>query len=111
MQLHLKLLVICMLFLSSCGVLVPVPNVNSKFTSENVKLGMSKEEFILKFGKPFKESFMIDGNKVRHDVLYYKEAMGYQYVLNTIFRFENDILVSQEQGNEEKLYKTCDHSS
>ena len=41
-----------------------------------------------------------------HETLYYKEFMGMWYAVNTIFRFEDSVLVAQEQGDEERLYQS-----
>ncbi|MFC6101546.1 hypothetical protein [Olivibacter domesticus] len=69
-------------------------------------LGMNKDEFITKFGKPYKEDFFSDENKVLHETLYYNEQIyaGQWYIVNTIFRFENKKLVAQEQGKQEPMY-------
>ncbi|WP_260256395.1 hypothetical protein [Elizabethkingia miricola] len=44
------LLILLCMFISSCA-------TTSKFSSESVNIGMTKEEVIAKFGKPYKSSF------------------------------------------------------
>lgn len=75
------------------------PN-QSAFTSEKIKPGMTKTEFVDKFGKPYKQAFYYQG-PVLHETLYYKEISTW-YVINTMFNFEDSILVSQVQGDEER---------
>ena len=72
----------------------------------SVRLGMTKEQFVEQFGRPFKESFFRDEHGVLHETLYYKEFMGSWYAVNTLFRFEDSVLVAQEQGDEERLYSS-----
>ncbi|BEG98271.1 hypothetical protein [Bacteroides sedimenti] len=71
-------------------------------TSDKIKPGMSKAELISIFGKPYKSAFFYDKDKILHETLYYKEQLYIMtwYSVNTIFHFENSILISQEQGNE-----------
>lgn len=98
--------VCCLPLICGCSVLSVAPTTNSRFTSETVHLGMTKEKFVEQFGQPFKESFFRDENGVLHETLYYKEFMGMWYAVNTIFRFEDSVLVAQEQGDEERLYQS-----
>lgn len=105
------LLLLMCLSLSGCitsrlenkGSFVPSDDTKSMFvTSEKIKPGMSKSEVISIFGKPYKSSFYYDKEKQLHEALYYKEHLFIKlwYTVNTIFHFENGILVSQEQGAE-----------
>ena len=110
MKISFLSIIFCVIFFCSCAT-YRTPPINSKFTSEVVKLGITKDAFISKFGKPFKESFSVDKDNIRHDTLYYKEFMGSWYAVNTIFHFENFTLVSQEQGDEERMYQECNCSS
>ena len=84
----------------------------SIFTSDNIKLGITKTEIIDKYGKPYKESFSYDDNKVLQEELCYKEELYIKgwYVINTVFHFENSRLVSQKQ--EERAFGkdcSCEH--
>ena len=67
--------VCCLPLICGCSVLSVAPTTNSRFTSETVRLGMTKEKFVEQFGQPFKESFFRDENGVLHETLYYKEFM------------------------------------
>ena len=78
----------------------------SSYRQQTVRLGMTKEQFVEQFGRPFKESFFRDEHGVLHETLYYKEFMGSWYAVNTLFRFEDSVLVAQEQGDEERLYSS-----
>lgn len=94
--------VCCLPLICGCSALSVAPTANSRFTSETVRLGMTKEQFVEQFGRPFKESFFRDEHGVLHETLYYKEFMGSWYAVNTLFRFEDSVLVAQEQGDEER---------
>ena len=92
--------VCCLPLICGCSALSVAPTANSRFTSETVRLGMTKEQFVEQFGRPFKESFFRDEHGVLHETLYYKEFMGSWYAVNTLFRFEDSVLVAQEQGDD-----------
>jgi hypothetical protein len=79
----------------------------SRFTSDRIKPGMTKEEVIALYGKPYKESTFTDNNNVLHEDYYYKEQLFVKrwYEVNNILHFENAILRSLEQGEEKLLYK------
>lgn len=68
--------VCCLPLICGCSALSVAPTANSWFTSETVRLGMTKEQFVEQFGRPFKESFFRDEHGVLHETLYYKEFMG-----------------------------------
>ena len=68
--------VCCLPLICGCSALSVAPTANSRFTSETVRLGMTKEQFVEQFGRPFKESFFRDEHGVLHETLYYKEFMG-----------------------------------
>jgi hypothetical protein len=116
------LLLLVSLSLSSCittmtankGSFVSKDYTKSMFViSDKVKPGMSKTDFISIFGKPYKSSFFYDKNKILHEDLYYKEQLYIEttYMVNTIFHFENSVLISQEQGDENRTYSECNCSS
>ena len=75
----------------------------SKFSSESVRLGMTKEEIISKFGKPYKTSFMKGKNAGEfEESLFYRETLsisGNNSITN-ILTFTNGRLVSLKQGTE-----------
>lgn len=76
--------VCCLPLICGCSALSVAPTANSRFTSETVRLGMTKEQFVEQFGRPFKESFFRDEHGVLHETLYYKEFMGSWYAVNTL---------------------------
>ena len=74
----------------------------SKFTSESLSIGMTKEQVISKFGKPYKSSFTKDEKTGEiKESLYYKESfkMANRSITN-ILTFKAGKLVSLEQGQE-----------
>lgn len=79
----------------------------SKFTTDRVKPGMTKEAVIALYGKPYKESTFTDSSQVVHENLYYKEHIWSRnwYEINNILHFENAILKSLEQGDERLVDK------
>lgn len=79
----------------------------TKFTSDAIKPGMTKEAVVSRYGKPYKVSSSIDKNHISHEDLYYKEQLylGRWYEVNSILHFENSLFVSLEQGKERLLYK------
>ena len=116
------LLLLVSLSLSSCittqtenkGSFVSKDYTKSIFViSDKVKPGMSKADFISLFGKPYKTGFYLDKDKVLHEDLYYKEQLYIQtwYMINTVFHFENSILISQEQGDENRTFSECNCSN
>lgn len=98
--------VCCLPLICGCSALSVAPTANSRFTSETVRLGMTKEQFVEQFGRPFKESFFRDEHGVMQEPLSYNKSMPSFYAVNTLFRFEDSVLVGQEQGDEERLYQS-----
>jgi len=79
----------------------------TKFTSDRIKAGMTKDAVIALYGKPYKENVSTDNNRILHESLYYKEQLflGRWYEVNSILHFENSLFKSLEQGKEQLLYK------
>ena len=79
----------------------------SRFTSNHIIPGMTKYEVVNLYGKPYKISSALDNNHTLHESLYYKEIIyvGRWYEVNNILRFENSVLKSLEQGEEQLLYR------
>ncbi|WP_436414157.1 hypothetical protein [Petrimonas sp.] len=91
----LFLIVILFGLLSSCALF---KDQSSRFT--DVKLGMEKEAFIAKYGKPLQYNFFNNEEGVFCEELIYKEVIYYVLeprMINSIFFFEGGRLVSQEQ--------------
>lgn len=89
---------VSLIMFSSC---IPLSWSRSKFTSENLYLGMYQREVVEKFGKPFK----MDGYKKGSDIFevyYYKEVVNvgnssYEYILTTVLTFQKNILIDIKQ--------------
>ncbi len=79
----------------------------TKFTSDHIKPGMTKEAVLALYGKPYKESSATDSNQILNEDFYYKEQLylGRWYEVNSILHFENSVFKSLEQGKERLLYK------
>lgn len=103
-KIKITYLFLLMLALASFGCSV---QRQTKFTSDAIKPGMTKEAVVSKYGKPYKVSSSIDKNQISHEDLYYKEQLylGRWYEVNSILHFENSLFVSLEQGKERLLYK------
>ncbi|OPC04052.1 hypothetical protein BAS09_07080 [Elizabethkingia ursingii] len=84
------------LFMSSCS-------TRSKFSSESLSIGMTKEQVLTKFGKPYKSSFEQDKETgAIEETLFYKEFL---YVagsgeITNILTFKSGKLISLKQGQE-----------
>ena len=74
----------------------------SKFSSENIKLGIDKNLFIKRFGKPFNKEISYTQD--------YKEELnkGTWYIITTAFTFIDDKLIKQEVVKEERTFQKCD---
>ncbi|MDX8568086.1 DUF2845 domain-containing protein [Elizabethkingia sp. HX XZB] len=90
------LLILLCIFISSCA-------TTSKFSSESVNVGMTKEEVIAKFGKPYKSSFEQDKETgAIEETLFYREFLyisGNSNITN-ILTFKAGKLISLKQGQE-----------
>ncbi|CAI9686664.1 DUF2845 domain-containing protein [Elizabethkingia anophelis] len=88
------LILIIMLF-TSCKTV-------SKFTSESINIGMSKEQIISRFGQPYKYEVTKDKETgALEESLFYRESyeLGYYSIIN-ILNFKDGKLVSLKQGEE-----------
>lgn len=97
----IMLMLLTAFLISSCAT-----TYNSRFTSAEVKPGISTQAVIARFGKPFKKSFEQMGDVLYEDY-YYKETVYKDswFEINNILHFQNGKLVSLEQGEEKKLYQ------
>jgi len=79
----------------------------SHFSSETVWEGMTGDEIIKKFGKPYKEDFERDSNNLLKEKWYYKEILfknlAAAYELNSILHLHDKKLVKYEMGEEQRL--------
>ncbi|MBK1894471.1 DUF2845 domain-containing protein [Chryseobacterium paridis] len=74
----------------------------SKFSSESVSIGMTKEQVISKFGQPYKSAFTKNKDTGEmEESLFYKENfnLGNSSITN-ILTFKDGKLVALEQGQE-----------
>ncbi len=102
MKTKLITLVFALFLLGSCASLYP--SRVSNFTSNKVELGMSKANFLAKFGNPYKQNFFYNEANEYCEVLFYRETLmvGQSFnaepiEMDTIFTFVNGKLESQEQ--------------
>ena len=84
----------CTLLFCSCLTLKGV----SKFTTDDIKLGMDKTEFVKKYGQPYnKELFYSDDNRPMERLYYREEVYSQEWTtIITAFTFYESKLVEQE---------------
>lgn len=95
-------LIICTVLFSSCLSLKGV----SQFTTDEIRLGMEKTEFIKKFGQPYnKEMFYNDEHKPVERLFYKEQVYSKQWVtIITAFTFYESKLIEQEFVRERPMY-------
>ena len=98
---------LCLCFLSSCY----TSQFASKFSDTQVELGMSQDDFIQKFGKPFNKEMSYTYDKHKRETLFYKEDLyrGSWFIVTTAFTFVDSKLVSQEVVKEERQFNPEEH--
>jgi len=98
---------LCLCFLSNCY----TSQLVSKFSDTQVELGMSQNEFIQKFGKPFNKEMAYTYDKHKRETLFYKEDLyrGSWFIVTTAFTFVDSKLVSQEIVREERQFNHEEH--
>lgn len=81
----------------------------SVFSKNQVELGVTQQQFIGKYGKPYNQEIS-RSNDITTIKLLYKEGLYVKdwYLITTAFYFENDKLVKQEVVKEERRFKNCD---
>lgn len=90
-----RYVILILLFLVSCS-------SRSKFTSESLSIGMTKEQVISKFGKPYKSAFTKNEKTGEiQESLFYKENfnLGNRSITNILI-FKDGKFISLEQGLE-----------
>ena len=99
---------LCLCFLSSCY----TSQFVSKFSDTQVELGMSQDDFIQKFGKPFNKEMSYTYDNHKRETLFYKEDLyrGSWFIVTTAFTFVDSKLVSQEVVKEERQFNPEEHS-
>ncbi len=95
-------LALALFLFGSCASLLP--KRESKFTPDKVELGMSKSDFLVKFGNPYKQNFFYNEKGEYCEVFFYRETLmvGEAFAseaidMDTVFTFIEGKLVSQEQ--------------
>jgi hypothetical protein len=78
----------------------------SKFVSQNIPIGIDKEEIKTRFGAPYKIGFYKDNDQTTHEDWFYKENLFIEkwYEVTTILHFQNNKLISVEPGKEIPVY-------
>ncbi|WP_055096008.1 hypothetical protein [Gabonia massiliensis] len=82
----------------------------SKFVTSAISLGISKQDFLAKYGLPFSQEMNYNDNGQKEEKLLYKEELykGSWYIVTTSFTFQNSKLIKQEIVKEERKFKDCD---
>lgn len=96
MKLKITILLAFCILLVSCASLLGVQS--SKYISEKIEIGMSKNEFQKLFGEPYAKEMITDRYNRPVERLLYQESLYDQewYTLVTAFTFQDGKLVSQE---------------
>ena len=106
-RIYISLISIVCLVITSCSTTAFIKK--SQFNANLESIGMSKTNFILKYGEPYKMSFYYDKNNTLYEELYYKEQIfnTVYFTINTVVVFKDSLLISQGQKDEKRLYSTC----
>lgn len=78
----------------------------SDFVKTNIELGITKDDFIKKFGEPYSINKEINEKGDYQEVLFYKEQLYREawYIVTTSFIFINGKLEKQEVVKEERMF-------
>lgn len=81
----------------------------SKFSSENIDLGIDKNLFIKRYGKPFNKEISYTQDNQEKEKLFYKEELYKEtwYIVTTSFTFIDNKLINQEVVKEERTFQKC----
>ena len=101
-----RIFVFCLLLSLLCG--CAATKHISAFSKNPVEMGMTQQEFINKYGKPYNQEISCRDNITTIKLLY-KEGLYVKgwYIITTSFSFENDKLVKQEVVKEERRFQEC----
>ncbi|MEG1948860.1 MAG: hypothetical protein RR137_00635 [Odoribacter sp.] len=101
-----KICIFCILLslLCSCSTFRHI----SKFSNSKIELGVTQQEFVSRYGKPYNQEVSYSDNITTKKLLY-KEGLYVKdwYIITTAFYFENDKLVKQEVVKEERRFQNC----
>lgn len=100
---NIILITLTTIVLTSCY----TANQISKFSSENIELGIDKNLFIKRYGKPFNKEISYTQDHQEKEKLFYKEELnkGTWYIVTTAFTFIDDKLIKQEVIKEERTFQ------
>lgn len=78
----------------------------SEFVKTNVELGITKDDFIKKFGEPYSINKGTNEKGDYQEALFYKEQLYREdwYIVTTSFVFVNGKLEKQEVVKEERMF-------
>lgn len=98
------ILFLCITSLCSCYTKKQI----SRFSASRVEIGLNKEDFITKFGKPFSQEISYNSENKLEERLYYKEDLnsGTWFIVTTIFTFQDSKLIKQEV-KEDRMFQQC----
>lgn len=103
------ILFLCITALCSCYTKKQI----SRFTTSKVELGITKNDFLTKFGQPFSKTQSLTHENELEEKLYYKEKFNLSalyketgFIVTTIFTFQDSKLVKQEI-KEDKMFEQC----
>ena len=106
---EILVLFLCIISLCSCYTKKQI----SRFTTGKVELGISKSNFLAKFGQPFSQTQSFTHRNELEEKLYYKEKFNLSalyketgFIVTTIFTFQDSKLVKQEI-TEDRMFKQC----
>lgn len=82
----------------------------SRFVSEDIELGMDKNVFIKRCGKPFNKELSYTQDNQVQEKLFYKEELYKEswFIVTTSFTFIDNKLVKQKIVKVERSYRECD---
>lgn len=104
MKTKVLILTLTVFLLSSCGLY----KTSSRFVTD-ILPGITKKEFVRKYGEPFSRNVSYDENHVLHETLFYKELLFINtgVATTTAFHFKDGILINQELVKEEIPSSSC----
>lgn len=102
----ISLTLVCVAMLGGCSVV----NNSSKFAATEVELGMSRDEFVGRFGQPYNKEMSYTRSGEKEEVLYYKEDvyLSCWYTVTAAFVFVDSRLVEQRIVDEERIFNDTD---
>lgn len=106
MKLIIVFLTLLTALLSSCSIY----KIRSTFAAETILPGISKSDFIKRYGIPFNSNVSYDEHQVLDETLFYKETLcpGSWVTTTTAFRFKDGKLINKEVVKDELVHQSCD---